>query len=458
MTTLPTPAARRLARAPRLTGAPRLTRVAPLLLAAAAALPAVGCQSMSLGSFGSYCIDAIPARRLPPTVLARPKADLLETSKGRLRLTPTEVYTLDAGDTLGVYIQNILGSEEAIPPVNFPEDATIPPSIGYPVPIREDGTISLPLVDSIYVADGTVIEAERKIRQAYLDAKILVGDDLSDTGIIVTLMRQREVRVLVIREDTGGAVRTSSGELNSRKGSGSLVDLKVGENDLMTALSATGGLPGVDALNEVIIFKGGQAGSAEFDAKVAQYMLQRDPCACRPPLPDPYGPGAVRIPLRYYPEAPPTFTEEDITLEAGDIVYIPARDREKYYTGGILGGGEFLLPRDYDLNILQAIAAAGGQVGTTGSGVGSINPFGGGRRGGGAGGTFPPSRAIVIRQLPNDCGEIVIRVDLAQALTDPRERILIQPEDTIIVQFTICEEIANTAIQILPFLFFRRGF
>ena len=448
MTTRPTPAARRSDRR-----APRLVRVAPLLLAAAAALPAVGCQSLSLGSFGSYCIDAVPARRLPPTVLARPKADLLDTSKGRLRITPTEVYILDAGDTLGVYIQDILGSEEAVPPVNFPEDAATPPSIGYPVPIREDGTISLPLVDAIYVADGTIIQAEEKIRQAYIDADIINADNLRETGIIVSIMRKREVRVLVIREDTGGAIRTSVGELNDRKGSGSLVDLKVGENDLMTALSATGGLPGVDALNEVVIFKGGQAGSREFDAKVAQYMLQRDPCACRPPLPDPYGPGAVRIPLRYYPEDPPTFTEEDITLEAGDIVYIPARDREKYYTGGILGGGEFLLPRDYDLNVLQAIAAAGGQVGSTGSGLGSISPFGGG-----GGNTFPPSRAIVIRQLPNDCGEIVIRVDLAQALTDPRERLLIQPEDTIVVQYTICEEVANTAVRILPFLFFRRGF
>ncbi len=38
---------------------------------------------------------------------------------------------------------------------------------------------------------------------------------------------------------------------------------------------------------------------------------------------------------------------------------IQSRDREKFYTGGVLGGGEHLLPRDYDLDILVAIAIAG---------------------------------------------------------------------------------------------------
>ncbi|NNJ26278.1 polysaccharide biosynthesis/export family protein [Alienimonas chondri] len=428
-----------------------------LFLALAAAVLAPGCQSMSLGSLGSSCIEAIPARRLPPPALARSKDDLIETSKARLRQRPQETYMLDSGDVLGIYIEGILGELDSVPPVNFPEDASIPPSIGFPVPIREDGTVSLPLIAPVYVAGSTVAEAEMRVRSAYVNGGILLpageSDEgtISDTAIIVTLQRQREVRVLVIREDAGGVQNPTDNDAGGKSGSGFLVDLKAGENDLLTALSATGGLPGNEALNEAIIFRAGAEGSAEFDARVAAFRRQPIGCGCRPPLPDPYGPGAIRIPLRFYPEAPPTFTEQDIILNAGDIVYIPARDREKYYTGGALGGGEYLLPRDYDLNILQAIAAANGELGASGTGVGGISVFGGGRNSQ----VFPPSKAIVIRQLPNDCGEVVIRVDLARALTDPRERILIQPEDVIIVQYTVCEEVANTAISVLPALLLR---
>ena len=463
---------------------PRLTAgsLAPLL--AAAALFSPGCSSlqpgssgMSLGSFGAYNIDAVPARRLPPVVLGRPKEDLLETSKARLRRQPVEneQYMLDAGDVLGVFIEGILGEQGEAPPVQFPEDASIPPSTGFPVPVRDDGTVSLPFVRPIDVVGLTITQAEDKIRQAYIDERILAdpaaGIDLDaevDPGIdapppaktIVSIIRPREYRVLVIREEAGGAIRTGptrGGDL--KRGTGSLIDLKAYENDLLTALSVTGGLPGLDARNEVVIFRGGGQGSAEYDAAVAAFRRQPQGCGCKPPLPDPYGPGAVRIPLRFFPEFPPTFTEEDIILRDGDIVYIPARDSEKFYTGGELGGGEYILPRDYDLNILQAIGIAGGSVGAGSTGIGSIQLGGLGGGGGGRGrGPFPPSRAIVVRQLPNDCGEIAIRVDLTRALTDPRERILVQPEDVIILQYTLAEEVANLALRLVPFAILRGAF
>ena len=455
--------------------APRPTAgsLAPLLAAAALAAPGCaslqpGTSSLSMGSFASYNIDAVPARRLPPVVLGRPKDDLIETSKARLRQRPPEVYVLDEGDVLGVFIEGILGESGEAPPVQFPEDASIPPSLGFPVPVRDDGTVSLPLVRPIDVRGLTVAQAEEKIRRRYIEEKILVDpqrlpevvdpetEAAPPAKTIVTLIRQREYRVLVIREEAGAVGANGGGD--PKRGTGTLVDLKAYENDLLTALTVTGGLPGTDARNEVVIFRGGGQGSAEFDAAVAAFRRQPVGCGCKPPLPDPYGPGAVRIPLRFFPEFPPTFTEEDIILRDGDIVFIPARDSEKYYTGGELGGGEYLLPRDYDLNILQAVGIAGGAVGVGSSGIGNINIGRGVGGGGRGGGTFPPSRAIVVRQLPNDCGEIAIRVDLTRALTDPRERILIQPEDVIIVQYTLAEEIANAALRLAPFILLRGAF
>ena len=445
-----TPTARRTAR----TASRGVGPAAALALLAALS----GCESLGVGGPGAgYHVDAVPARRLPPALLGRPREDQIEISKARLRQQPPEVYELGPGDVLGVYVETILGNEEEVPPVNFPEDASLPPSIGFPIPVRDDGAISLPLVPPIEVAGLTIGQAEQRIREAYIP-DFLANEDAK---IIVTVLRQREYRVIVIREEAGGVIRTGprggGGDSGLKRGTGSVVDLKAYENDLLHALAETGGLPGLDARNEVLIYRGGSQGSPERDAMVAAFMAGNAgiPRECR--LPPPPDPDAIRIPLRYYPENPPTFDEEDIILNSGDIVLIQARDSEKYYTGGVLGGGEYLLPRDYDLNILQAIAVAGGDVGQSGTGVASLGnrggALGGGNRGGGPCG---PSRALVVRQIPG-CGEVVIRVDLNQALTDPRERILVQPEDVIIVQYTLPEEIANATLGLLPFYLLGNG-
>ena len=58
----------------------------------------------------------------------------------------------------------------------------------------------------------------------------------------------------------------------------------------------------------------------------------------------------------------------------------------------------------------------------------------------------------MVRKLA-DGGQIPIRVDLNRALTDSSERILIQPEDIVIVRYTIAEEILNTALSLMQFNF-----
>lgn len=426
--------------------------------AVAVALP--GCSS--LGSFAG--IPSVPVNRVPREFLGRSKEDLVETNKLRLRQTPPEVYQLGPNDVLGIYIENVLGAEDEAPPTHFPEEGEVAPSIGFPIPVREDGTLALPLVDPIPVEGLTVNQATEAIRKAYtVDREILQpGSD----RIIVTLMKRRQYRVLVIREEEaslslgaltgqqgGGRGGQGGGLGSSKRGTGFTLDLPAYENDLLHALTETGGMPGLDAKNEVIIYRGGRDEEAlDHDLLIAQLNNGRGPCGCCIPLPD--DPNAIRIPLRFYPENPPRFTEEDIILGEGDVVYIPARDEEQFYTGGVLGGGSYLLPRDYDLDILQAIAIAGGPVGSGGTGISGIGGGGGGGGFGGGGGrrggVIPPSRAIVIRKVP--CvGEIPIRIDLNRALTDPSQRILIMPEDVIIVQYTICEEIVNTGLGLLQF-------
>lgn len=407
-----------------------------------------GCSHLSTGGF--HCdIPAIPAHRVPAEFLGRPRADMQQISISRLRQNPPEVYQLGPGDILGIFIEFVLGEEGEAPPVHFPEEGDQPPALGYPVPIREDGTLALPLIEPVPVEGLTLAQATEAIRLAYIDAKILQkGQD----KIIVTMLRRRMYRVLVIREETGGK------ENVTKRGTGKTIDLPAYENDVLHALNETGGMPGLDARNEILVIRGGYEDGVEWDTIVSQLKSMRQPCEAPVPIPD--APNITRIPIRFHPEQVPVFSEEDITLNSGDIIYIPARDNDRYYTGGVLKGGERLLPRDYDLDVLGAISVAGGPVGAAQSGIGQAlgggqgGVFGGGGAGGGA---IPPSKLIVLRKLP-DGTQVPIEVDVNRALADPGHRILVQPEDTLILKYRLHEEVINGLLNLVQFNFLFNGF
>jgi len=61
-------------------------------------------------------------------------------------------------------------------------------------------------------------------------------------------------------------------------------------------------------------------------------------------------------------------------------------------------------------------------------------------------------QAIIIRELP--CGsQIAIRVNLNRALTNPGERILIQPKDVVLLKYTLGEEVGNVFLSLIQFNF-----
>ena len=421
-------------------------------------MPMIAMAMLSSLITGCSTISSIPVSRVPGEILAAErKDDFIDISLLRLRQDPPEVYLLGPGDVLGVYIKGVLGNEQELPPVHFPEDSNRAPAIGYPVPIREDGTLGLPIVDPIKVEGKSLVEATEAVRTAYTYPRQIIKE--GEEQIIVTLIKQRKIRVQVIREEGGGTNGVS------KRGTGHVVDLPIYENDLLHALSETGGMPGTDAKNEVMIYRGMYNDAMSADGILDELCSSQchgdceDPCNCdERPIPDP--PYVTRIPLRYNPATPPTFTKEDIILHEGDIVIIRSRDVETFYTAGLLGGGEHPLPRDKDLDIIGAIAISGGSLGSTGTGVGSIGMGGGGGGGGGGGrsrGGCQPSEAVVVRELP--CGSsISMRVDLNKALEDPSQRILIKPGDVIILRYTLLEEIGNAALSIFQVNYFLNSF
>ena len=102
-----------------------------------------------------------------PELLAASREALKLVPLNRLRQQPPKQYLLEAGDVLGVYIEGVLGNANQPPPVRLVEQSSLPPAMGYPVPVREDGTLSLPFVSPIRVTGMTIVEAERAVRQAY---------------------------------------------------------------------------------------------------------------------------------------------------------------------------------------------------------------------------------------------------------------------------------------------------
>jgi protein involved in polysaccharide export with SLBB domain len=354
--------------------------------------------------------EGIPARRLPPEYLAKSRDELKTIPLTLLAQPQPEAYRLDAEDALAIYIEGVLPpADSGPPPIQARTEGNLPPAVGYPVVVREDGTLTLPWVKPFQVKGKTTAEVRDMIVKAYTIEKEILKPGKEQ--ILVSLMRPRSVRVQVIRQDTG-AIAVGNGAIGStRRGTGASLDLPAYQNDVLNALSTTGGFPGLDAINEVLIQRN-----------------DPDPAVNRA------SPKIVRIPLRMRDGDTIPFRPEDVILKKGDIVFIEARDTEVYYTGGILQSHQFTLPRDYDLRVTDAITIASGPYL---NGNFAQNSFSSSIVESGLG-SASPSRVTVLRRTKLN-GQIPIIVDLNVAARDPRENIIIMPGDTIIMQETVGE-------------------
>jgi hypothetical protein len=330
--------------------------------------------------------------------------------------------------------------------------------MGFPIPVRGDGTISLPLITPIKVQGMTLEEAEAAIRKSYTTENQILQPGRE--RIIVTLQQPRHYHILVIRQDGGtdasaglgtGAATTGQattgfvlglggGPSSVRHGRGFAIDLPAYENDVLNALARTGGFPGSDSVNEITIERGGNKGNRGD----ADFMNNLD----KAPAGSPEAGQIIRIPLRVRPGQQPMITPEMITLQTGDVVYIEARTGDVFYTGGLLPPGVHPLPRDYDLNVVEAIARSGGTIDS--GGLSALN-IGGTTTQQGLGAPSP-SLVTVLRRTA-DGGQVTIRVDLNRALRDPRERILIQPKDFILLQEQPQEAMARYVTNVLKLNF-----
>jgi len=392
-----------------------------------------GCASFSNPTLA----DSIPVHRLPSEVFGKPREEEKTIPLTLLRQDPPKIYLFEPGDVLGIYIEGVLGEKDKPPPVTIPQATSLgqsapQPSVGYPILVQEDGTISLPLIAPLTVKGKSQKQVEDMIKEKYVGENILVR---GKERVLVSIFRQRTYHVTVIRQDQGGVVVSGAGQFApAKRGTGISLDLNAYENDVLNALAKSGGLPGLDATNTIVIQRGIERTPAGTTLAQANATAQQ-----------------IRVPLRMRPNEQVPFSPEDVILRTGDIIFIESRDTEIYYTGGLLPVAELPLPRDYDLDVMEAVTQARGPLFNGGVNfnnfVGNITTVGVGQP--------SPSVITVIRKTPN-CGQITIRCDLNRCAQDPRERILVQPGDFLILQETPGESFTRYFTQTFRYTFFTR--
>ncbi len=402
-----------------------------------------GCSSITSGRW------AVPAHCLKTQEYWKPESPKVPLDLTLLRQEAPATYRIGPGDTLAVYIHGLLPPSLEQAPVVQP--ATVSPSryyppvgvadlpaLGLPLRVQDNGALLLPAVDPIVVEGLTIRQAYDRILAAYKAAGVLKADQVQ---MSVDLIKRRVYRVLVIREDVGADFPTLAAASQipyTKRGRGAVIDLRRGENDVMHALAATGGLPGQDAKAEVWVLRSPQ------QKDLAQVATEVNEGANLEEVIQRVGPSrTIRIPLRVYPEETLDLSPADVVLNSGDILFVPER-QEFFYSGGLLPGRQIPLPRDRDVDVIEAIAMAGGAVGGPLGAGGVYLP---GKTGGYV---FPPSRALVLRKLP--CGQkLLIEVDLARAMHDPHERIKIVADDMVMLHFRPCELVGNMCLNWLSF-------
>lgn len=363
------------------------------------------------------------------------------------RATGKQPYFLDSGDVLGVFLEGVLGKVGSMPPIHYPPaGSSLGPSMGYPIVVRENGKVSLPLVDSISVRGLTVMQAEERIKSAYLGNN-KTGEKIlrENSRILVSLQRKRTVNVIVIRQDNGSSMGVNRGiiqrgPVNSRSdlsSRSSTVRLPADQSNLFHALLESGGLPGLNAKPEARVYRSQSNSVADL-----QYQNSFPRSNTRGySSTQGYGGGMnYRVPLETNGTS---FGAQRTALSDGDVVVVESRPTEVYYTSGLIRSAEHPFPRDRSMNVLEAVALAGGPVTATRGRFGISQ--------------LPPTELNIIRTHPQ-YGHQNLRVDLNQAIVDPSQRLLVMPGDHLILRYKPGETVGNIGIGVLNTYGLRRAF
>jgi polysaccharide export outer membrane protein len=338
-------------------------------------LPLALMVGTSLALAGGGCASrTYKAASLPPR-FAAPRAQNL----GSIDWTHLANYTvsselIDRGDVLDVTIITDYANQT---------------TTSAPVRILEDGTANIPLVGPVHLAGFELEEAERSIA-----AEAIARQVFRNPHVIVTMKRRRISRVRVV-----GAVQQPG-----------LFDLPRGDSSLLAALTAAGGLAD-DAGLDVEIRRLGVGGPQQgtpleqpgnvLTASATELISES---GHRPP-----GPRTIQVNLTRVAEE----GTGDVDLRDGDLVHVHSRPPRRVYVQGLIHEpGEYEIPPNEDMYLLNVLAKAGGRK------------------------VQAADRILIIRRIPGQEEPVRIEVSVAEAKRDAASNLRLASGDVISVEET----------------------
>jgi polysaccharide export outer membrane protein len=256
----------------------------------------------------------------------------------------------------------------------------------FPVRVEEDGHVTLPLLSQrMPVAALTAGEAEEVIRTAYVGSGLIRHPQLT-----VRTVQHKTHTIYVI-----GAVKKPG-----------IYELQPDECDPLRAIVAAGGVS-EDAASVVEVRRSKRPPAPGDSALRAVSVPARGPA--RAPVPKAYE--AREEILRFDLTVQDTpLDPAKLLLHNGDVVSVEQRKRRPFYVAGsVTKPGEFPIPTDREIRVLEAIGLAGG-----------VNML------------SEPTHALVIRR-PTDMKPVVIRVDLSRAARHPDDNLRLMEGDVVSV-------------------------
>ena len=389
---------------------PRLLAMATIALRALAALSLAGCVSRG----------AIPVTKLPAEYQAEAASRVKTLDLARVAQPVDDEPRIHSGDILEVSVSNLFQPNET---------ETIP------VRVEDDGKIRLPMLDPIDMTNMTTSESEQLVRVSYMG-----GNLLRNPQVMVRLVKQKTNEVFVI-----GAVNSPGRH-----------SLPVHNSDLLSAIMAAGGL--TENAGTVVEIR------RRVKSTPPRRIQPKQPTTARMVSVVPAGhdveesnsskkPGVINAAAWEGDEIPDLLAasekeeeekavevsdrfirldlddDEDLQRAAtelrlvnGDVISIEPRKFKPFYVSGSVNKpGEFEMPPDRDVRVLEAISLAGGVIRTSN-----------------------PKNALLIREVEGK-DPVVIHLRLDKARRSKEHNIRLMAGDNLVVE----EDAVSTIVGIV---------
>jgi polysaccharide export outer membrane protein len=306
------------------------------------------------------------AATLPPEFGAKPIENMGAINLSNLAHYSTNSELIDRGDVLDVSIVT-----------NY----TTLASTTTPVRVMDNGVADVPLIGPVTVGGLEIEAAERAIAAAAVNRGIF-----QRPAVTVAMRKQRSNRVTVV-----GAVKQPG-----------VYSLPRGSSSLLAALVAAGGLA--------------EDSGSEVEIRASM------------PNPPPPGPANLPQPITVNLASPAGLSDRLHGVNDGDVVTVSKRAPKPVYVIGLVTKpGEYKMPVNQNLQVLDALALAGDRS------------------------MQLADKVIVIRRLPDRPEPVRIEVSVSEAKANGKANLVLSPGDIVSVEDTPVTMVTRAFMQIVRF-------